>query len=71
MSRELARHGYHISPGTLYPTLHRMERQGLLISRKELVDGRTRRIYTATAAGRKLLAESRRALRELSDEVLE
>ena len=25
MSEELARHGYKISPGTLYPMLHRMQ----------------------------------------------
>ena len=30
MSAELAEHGYRISPGTLYPTLHRLERRGLL-----------------------------------------
>ena len=71
MSEELARHGYRISPGTLYPTLHRMEARGLLISRREIVDGRIRRVYTATAAGKEQLARSRRALRELADEVLE
>src|SRR5664279_2409763 len=27
---ELRRHGYEISPGTLYPLLHRLERNGLL-----------------------------------------
>ncbi|WP_235032707.1 helix-turn-helix transcriptional regulator [Actinacidiphila yanglinensis] len=25
MAKELASHGYEISPGTLYPTLHRLE----------------------------------------------
>ena len=34
MSRELAHHGHQISAGTLYPTLHRMEEEGLLISRE-------------------------------------
>src|SRR5262245_66609095 len=32
MSVELARHGYRISPGTLYPTLHGIEADGLLTS---------------------------------------
>jgi DNA-binding PadR family transcriptional regulator len=71
MSEELARHGYRISPGTLYPTLHRMEAEGLLSSREELVEGRRRRRYRATREGRRVLARTRRALRELADEVLE
>jgi hypothetical protein len=29
MAKELARHGYQISPGSLYPTLHKMETEGL------------------------------------------
>lgn len=71
MSAELARHGHRISPGTLYPTLHRMEAEGLLASREALVDGRRRRRYRATDHGRRVLADTRRALRELADEVLE
>jgi DNA-binding PadR family transcriptional regulator len=71
MSGELARHGHHISPGTLYPTLHRLEADGLLESRSTVAEGRHRRTYRATAAGRRALAEMRRALRELADEVLE
>ncbi|MFJ6123211.1 hypothetical protein [Streptomyces sp. NPDC092129] len=35
-----------------------------------IVDGRTRRVYTATEAGRQALAEDRRALAELAREVL-
>ena len=71
LAEELKRHGYDVSPGTLYPTLHRLEADGLLISRREVVDGRSRRVYRATRAGRKALAEDRRVLRELADEVLE
>ena len=52
MSAELERHGYRISPGTLYPTLHRMQDDGLLVSAAEIVDGRTRRVYSLTDAGR-------------------
>jgi DNA-binding PadR family transcriptional regulator len=70
MTEELAHHGYDISPGTLYPTLHRLEAEGLLTSQQRLVNGRTRRIYTATEAGRQALAEDRRALAELAREVL-
>nr|WP_243719652.1 PadR family transcriptional regulator [Actinomadura sp. KC06] len=42
MTRELAGHGYQISPGTLYPTLHRLEAEGLLTSRQQVVEGRAR-----------------------------
>lgn len=70
MTEELARHGYDISPGTLYPTLHRLETDGLLTSEQRVVDGRTRRVYKATTAGKQALAEDRRALAELAREVL-
>jgi DNA-binding PadR family transcriptional regulator len=45
MSEELAEHGYEISPGTLYPTLHRLEKGGLLTSRRTVEDGHSRRVY--------------------------
>ena len=70
MSAELARHGHSISPGTLYPTLHRMEDEGLLTSESEVVEGRTRRVYTATDAGRSALVEGRRTVAELASEIL-
>jgi DNA-binding PadR family transcriptional regulator len=70
MAAELARHGYEISPGTLYPTLHRMEDEGLLSSRHKVVDGRRRRVYRATEQGREELEAMRVALRELANEVL-
>lgn len=47
-----------------------MEAEGLLVSRREVVDGRPRRIYTATGKGRAELAETRQVLRALADEVL-
>lgn len=71
MAEELGHHGYRISPGTLYPTLHRMQEQGLLTSRKTTVDGRVRRVYQITATGRAVLADERRALAELAREVLD
>jgi DNA-binding PadR family transcriptional regulator len=70
LAEELAHHGYRISPGTLYPTLHRMEEEGLLRSCQRVVDGRTRRVYRITKTGKADLAEGRRTLRELADEVL-
>lgn len=70
MARELASHGHQVSPGTLYPTLHRLEADGLLSSRQIVVEGRQRRVYRATAAGYAALAEDRAALAELAQEVL-
>ncbi|GAA3135915.1 PadR family transcriptional regulator [Streptomyces rectiviolaceus] len=70
MTQELAGHGYQISPGTMYPTLHRLEADGLLLSEQRVVDGRTRRVYWATEAGKQALADDRRALKELAREVL-
>jgi DNA-binding PadR family transcriptional regulator len=70
MSEELAHHGYKISPGSLYPTLHKMEEEGLLRSRSEVVAGRARRSYVATSKGRRDLAETIVQLRELAREVL-
>jgi DNA-binding PadR family transcriptional regulator len=70
MADELARHGHDISPGTLYPTLHRMEREGLLTSHRQVVDGRTRRVYRATPAGRKALRSTEKVLKELAAELL-
>jgi DNA-binding PadR family transcriptional regulator len=71
MARELATHGYQISPGTLYPTLHRLESEGLLSSRTTVEEGRSRRVYKITTEGRKALRRARKALQELADEVLE
>lgn len=71
MAAELAEHGYSISPGTLYPTLHRMEEEGLLRSANQVVDGRTRRVYELTPAGRRALRDAKRILAELADEVLD
>jgi DNA-binding PadR family transcriptional regulator len=71
MAGELAEHGYEISPGTLYPTLHRLEAEGLLASRKVVEAGHSRRVYRITPAGRTALRRMRRALRELADEVLD
>lgn len=70
MSAELARHSYAISPGTLYPTLHRMEAEGLLTSYSEVVGGRTHRVYQATDTGLIALADGRRAVAELAAKVL-
>jgi len=68
---ELARHGYRLSPGTLYPLLHGLERKGYLRSRNERSGKSSRRVYRATPLGRKVLAGAREKVRELFGELLE
>jgi PadR family transcriptional regulator PadR len=69
MIHELARHGYTLSPGTLYPMLHVMERRGYLKSKKEQ-NGRTfRRLYRATALGREANRLAKIQVRELIGEL--
>lgn len=67
---ELARHGYRLSPGTVYPLLHDMKAAGLLHTERRQVGGRLRNYYWATREGLRTLAEAREKLRELVAEVL-
>jgi DNA-binding PadR family transcriptional regulator len=71
MIDELARHGYELSPGTLYPIFHSLETAGLLTCRPETVNGKVRKYYRITPAGREALMRLRPKIRELVDEVLE
>ena len=66
---ELAEHGHHLSPGTLYPILVRMTDAGLLRADKE-TSGNARRHYRATAKGRRALAQLRKEIVELHREVV-
>jgi DNA-binding PadR family transcriptional regulator len=71
MIEELGRHGYRISPGSLYPLLHGLEKKGYLRS-TELRDGRSRRkVYRATAQGRRALVEIQEKVKELFRELIE
>ena len=66
---ELEEHGYRLSPGTLYPILHGLERDGYLCSEKQVVGGKARKVYRATEAGEDALAEALGKVRELMDEI--
>jgi PadR family transcriptional regulator len=68
---ELARHGYKLSPGTLYPLLHGLEEKSYLRSIKEREGKRLRRLYQATPLGRKALVSARQKVSELFGELLE
>lgn len=65
MIDELARHGYRLSPGTLYPMLSKMQRDGYLTSETERAGRTSRRFYTITEKGREELAVARVRLQEL------
>ena len=71
MIQELARHGYRLSPGTLYPLLEGLEKRGYLVSHRQRAGRSIRRLYKATPLGRKALAIARRQARELFSELLE
>jgi len=68
---ELGRHGYKLSPGTLYPLLHGLERKGYLRSCIARSGKSARRMYQATQLGRKALAAARQKVSELFGELLE
>lgn len=71
MIEELREHGYKLSPGTLYPILHAMEEAKYVRSENLVVAGKTRKYYSATPTGRKVLAQLQEKIRELTNEVLE
>jgi len=68
---ELRRHGYKLSPGTLYPILHAMELKGYLRSVEKREGRQVRRLYRATPSGRKALAAAKIKVRELVGELFE
>lgn len=70
MIGEFARHGYKLSPRTLYPMLHAMERRGFLASHEERKGRSVRRLYPATPLGWEALNEARQKVRELFKEML-
>lgn len=70
MIQELARHGYDVSPGTLYPIFHSLEEQGYLSSEQETVAGKVRKYYRITERGSDALRQLRPKVRELVGEVL-
>jgi DNA-binding PadR family transcriptional regulator len=68
MLEELHRHGYRLSPGTLYPMLTRMAQRGWLRA-AEPARPQAPRVYRLTARGREVLARIEDALDELYGEV--
>ncbi len=70
MMTELRRHGYALGPGTIYPLLHRLEADGLLVCRAKVVGGKARKYYAITRRGQAELDAIAPKLAELAGEVL-
>jgi DNA-binding PadR family transcriptional regulator len=70
LKKALRDRGYDISPGSLYPLLHAMERAGLLQSRLKVFKGRVRKYYSITPPGESCLQELRQAFSGLAREII-
>ena len=57
---------FDLPEGTVYPALHRLEASRLVKSSQEVVDGRQRRVYRLSPAGRRSLVKGRASWREFS-----
>ena len=71
MIEELESHGYEVSSGTIYPILHSMEEDDILVSEEKTVAGKVRKYYSLTAKGEDVLNEVKTKTRELSEEIME
>jgi DNA-binding PadR family transcriptional regulator len=60
-----------MSTGTLYPILHGLEKKGYLRSHVEREGKTSRRLYVATASGKRALKTSLVKVRELYGELIE
>ncbi len=69
MIEGLARHGYRLSPGTLYPILHGLEEKGYLRSTERRLGRTARRMYRITPSGRHALEGAKQKVCELFGEM--
>ncbi len=63
--REMREVGFELSPGTLYPTLAKLQREGDITWRKQIVGGRVRKTYRLTPKGRRELDEVKERLHSI------
>lgn len=69
ITAELERHGYKLSPGTLYPLLHNLEAADFLVREDQIVGGKIRKYYRITPLGQRALEEARTKVVDLVQEV--
>ena len=67
---ELLRHGYKLGPGTLYPILHKLEKEEYLKRSDRVVNGKVRKYYSITPMGEEALREIKEKILELVNEVV-
>ncbi len=53
--------------GALYPVLHKLENDGVLVTKKELINNRVRIYYALTPKGHSLVKEKMQELNEFID----
>jgi len=71
LSAQLDALGHRLSPGTLYPLLHRMEKTGWLKSAGKTIKSKYRRYYRITRKGRQALEDARPKLGKFVAGILE
>ena len=71
VTEKLSERGYEISPGTLYPMLHGLEKKGYLNSYKERVGKTMRRIYALTPDGKIVLDDAKGKVQHLFGDLFE
>lgn len=49
--KELTKNEIELTFGALYPTLHKLEAEGLLTTKTVVIDGRSRKYYSLTSTG--------------------
>ncbi len=69
MIEELKHHGYEISPGTLYPIFHNLQKAELLTVQNKTVEGKVRKYYSITEKGEEVLMEAKNKIKELTHEL--
>jgi PadR family transcriptional regulator PadR len=70
MIRASSRNALQVDTGSLYPALHRLERQGAIDAEWGMSENNQRvRIYRLTAAGRRQLSAERSKWRQLADAI--
>lgn len=67
LMEHLEKHGYKVSPGMVYPILHKMEEEGVLKTEKiKEDDGKIRIYYSITETGLEILEEAENQVLELA-----
>lgn len=57
---------FDMKEGTLYPILHKLENDGLVVSSNQEVSGRVRKVYAITEKGSRVLQKEKQEWNEFS-----